>query len=165
VQEATVEWDPRYIDGPPPWAFTTAWAINLPALVPALLILIPASMLTGDLASFTSDMLAVASIGAFVPILWYGAGWWIDDRRGRFPPRLFSLPILWQQILAAIALLLSLPALVVGIISLISGLALGVTWRLAEIVASLLGWSGWIFWISLAHVNRLRRLSNSLLNR
>jgi hypothetical protein len=161
VQEGAVQWDPRYIDGPPPRGFTIAWALNLPAVVPAVLILLPAGMLLRHLASFASDLLAVGSIGVFVPLIWYGVGWWIDDRRGRFPPKLFTLPNPWQGILVAIALLLSLPTLVIGIISLISGLALGEVGRHAEILVGVLGWSGWLSWISLAQARRLRLARNS----
>src|SRR5215813_2597961 len=52
VQEGAVQWDPRYIDGPPPPGFTVAWALNLPALVLALLILLPAGILLRHLSSF-----------------------------------------------------------------------------------------------------------------
>jgi hypothetical protein len=96
VQEGAVQCDPRYIDGPPPRGIRIAWALNLPAIVPALLILLPAGMLSRHFASFASDLLTVASIGVFVPFIWYGVGWWIDDRRGRFPPKLFTLPNLWR---------------------------------------------------------------------
>ena len=161
VQEGAVHWDPRYIDGPPPRGFRIGWALNLPALVPALLILLPARILFRDLASLTSDVLTVVSIGIFVPVIWYGVGWWIDNRRGRFPPKLFALPILRQKILVALALLMSLPTLVLGIIFFISGLALGETWRHAEIVGGMLGWSAWLCWISLAQVKRFRRLANN----
>src|SRR5262249_23031536 len=113
-----------------------------------------------NLASFASDVLAVVTIGVFVPVLWYGVGWWVDERLGRFPPRLFRLPIVWQEILVAIALLLSLPTFVLGIIFLISGLALGEIWRHVEIVGGMLGWSGWLSWTCLAAVRRFRRLAN-----
>lgn len=163
VQEGgVVKFDPRYIDGPPPRGFTIAWALNLPAVVPALLILLPASMLLRDLASFASDLLAVASIGAFVPFIWYGFGWWIDDQRGRFPPKLFTLSNLWQGILVTIALLLSVPTLIIGLILLISGLAHEEVWRYAEILAGMLAWSGWLSWISLAQAKRFRRLAGTL---
>jgi hypothetical protein len=161
VQGGAVQCDPRYIDGPPPRGIRIAWALNLPAIVPALLILLPAGMLSRHFASFASDLLTVASIGVFVPFIWYGVGWWIDDRRGRFPPKLFTLPNLWQGILVTIALLLSLPTLVLGLISLISGLALGKVWRHAEILVGMLGWSGWLSWISLAHARRSWLASNS----
>ena len=161
VQEGRVQWDPRYIDGPPPRGFTIALALNLPALVPAVLILLPASVLLKNLGSFGSDLLAVASIGAFVPLLWYWVGWWIEDRRGRFPPKHFTLSSLWQGILVTIALLLSLPTLIIGLILLISGLAYGGVWRHVEILAGMLGWSGWLFWISLARARRFRLASSS----
>lgn len=161
VQEGAIQWDPRYIDGPPPLGFTVAWAVNLPALVPALLILLPAGILLRQLSSFASDVLAVASVGMFVPLIWYCVGWWIDDRLGRFPPRLFRLPKLWQEIVVATGLLFSLPTLILGMILLISGLALGEVWRHAEILVGMLGWSGWLSWISLAQAIQFRRLARN----
>lgn len=157
-----VKFDPRYIDGPPPRGFTIALALNLPAVVPALLVLLPASMLERDLSSFASDLLAVASIGIFVPFIWYGVGWWIDDRRRRCPPKLFTLSNLWQGILVTIALLLSVPTLILGLTLLISALAHGEVWRYAEIVVGTLGWSGWLSWISLGQAKKIRRLAGTL---
>lgn len=162
VQEGEgVEWNPRYVDAPPPRGFTIAWALNLPAVLPALLILVPAGALLKNPGSFARDLLAAGIIGVFVPFIWYGVGWWIDDRLGRSAPRLFTLPTPLRVILAAIALLLSLPTLALGILLLIWALAHGEVGRHADILLGMLGWSGWFFWISLAKAREWRRLASN----
>ncbi len=112
VQEgAGVQWDPIYIDGPPPTGFVAATCLNLPALLPALLLILPLSFLFKDVASFGSDVIFAVGFGVFVPLLWYAVGWWADSRLGRFPPALFTPQILLQRILAALTLLISAPLL------------------------------------------------------
>jgi hypothetical protein len=69
IQEGTVHWDPRYTDGPLPLCIKVAVALNLSAVVPALLILLPIGMSSLDLSSFASELLAAVSIGLFVPFV------------------------------------------------------------------------------------------------
>jgi hypothetical protein len=148
-----VGWEPRYVDGPLPHRFRIACALDVPALVPSLLILFPVSMWFADLGSFASDVVAFAGIGAFVPILWYAVGWWLDDPLGRFPPRVFTLPIRWRKILVAIALMLSLATLLLGALTLVVGQA----YRSSEITWGMLAWSSWLAWISIAGTKGYRR--------
>jgi hypothetical protein len=123
-----------------------------------MLLLLPASMLLTDVGRFAIDVVTVASIGIFVPVIWYGVGWWVDDRRGRLPPALFTLPILLRKTLVAIGLILSLPAFVLGTVFLILGLALGETHQNQEMLMGIVGWSGWLTWISLTAKRRYQRL-------
>lgn len=155
VQEGEGEWKPRYIDAPPPQGFLIAWSLDLPAVVPALLILVSVAMLVRHLGSLFSDLLACAGSGLFVPFLWYGVGWWIDDRLGRFPPRLFRFSSNWQGIVVAFALVLSLPTLLVSSISLIAAVATGEIARHGELLVAMFGWSAWLSWISIVRARCL----------
>jgi hypothetical protein len=154
AQDGTVEWQPRYIDAPPPRGIQAAIAINLPAVLPAAAIIIPVSVYLHPPSSFANDVVAMSAIGVFVPFIWYAAGWWFDDRRGVKPPRLFSLPARWQAVFVVLGLVISIPLLTLSLFASMAVVFGG--WRHADVALGLFFWSAWTAYISLRSTLRLR---------
>jgi hypothetical protein len=153
-EDGAVEWEPRHIDSPPPRGFRVAIAINFPALVPAAVIIIPISVFLHAPSSFSNDVVAMSVIGLFVPFIWYAAGWWFDDRRGRNPPRLFSFSARSQTVFVVLGLVISIPILPLGFIASIAVVFGG--WRHADVALGLFFWSAWIAYVTLRRAIRLR---------
>ena len=98
LQEGPLSFDPSYIDAPIPRSFEVAFALNLPAVVPGVLISFPINALLAIQAHHAIDIVSAGCVGVFVPPLWYGVGWWIDDRTGRRPPRLWHAGTLAERL-------------------------------------------------------------------
>lgn len=103
-------WHPSYIQNPTPLSHLFAWSLNFPAMLFAA----PFGFLA---KGWRSDLLVNCIAAAYLVVLWYIAGLWLDRRRdsGQIIRRSPALQaIRWTALLVSSAALLLVVALVIA---------------------------------------------------
>ena len=112
-----IQLEPFSVDHPPPFGYRLAVAINLPALLPLGLIAAALPQLLTGLDPCQMELTQLAILGSFAYLLWTGIGWWIDRKKAGGPQ--LGPP---RRILMVAVLLVSVPAVLIGLIATTSAL-------------------------------------------